>query len=257
MITAWLVVRKKGFTRAWPSGNARLKRGQVGHFAVKCDAPMPPMHKLPMSSLSSAITSSGRERKEMKRFSDEQESYMLKGKNKESAAASKLKAAEARLTEGSELERCLAVLDVMALRSDAKFFRNPVPVAAVPDYLDVIAEPTDYATVRAKLSEGQFEGYIEFAAEMRRIFTNAVQYNWKPDHHIHIAARACLRAFEQTLGRARGIEPLDEGGGGGAASAKQKLKRKSEGGGGARAPQPPTTRTDSASPQPATGARDR
>lgn len=210
------------------------------------------MHKLPMSSLSSAITSSGRERKEMKRFSDEQESYMLKGKNKESAAAAKLKAAEARLTEGSELERCLAVLDVMALRSDAKFFRNPVPVAAVPDYLDVIAEPTDYASVRAKLSEGQFEGYLEFAAEMRRIFTNAVQYNWKPDHHIHIAARACLRAFEQTLGRARGIEPLDEGGGG---AAKQKLKRKSEGGVGARTLQPPPTRTDSASPQPATAAR--
>ena len=78
------------------------------------------------------------------------------------------------------------MLDLMMLRSDAFWFDAPVPVESVPDYLDVISQPSDYQTVGSHLVNGIYgDNPIAFAAEMRLIFTNAVKYNWKPDHACH------------------------------------------------------------------------
>ena len=66
----------------------------------------------------------------------------------------------------------------------------------------------DYHTVRQRLQGGDYgeDGMLSFASDMRSIFTNAVKYNWKPDHEIHMSARSCLRAFEFYFGKARGLD---------------------------------------------------
>ena len=124
------------------------------------------------------------------------------------------------------MERCGAVLDLMELRPDAYWFADPVPVDLVPDYLEIIDEPSDYSTVRHRLISGDYgeEDVVAFAADVRRIFTNAVKYNWKPDHDCHKAARSCLRAFEHYFGRSRGLDSgtlLDESAAAGSAPRRK------------------------------------
>lgn len=134
--------------------------------------------------------------------------------------------AESRLVDGPPMDRCRAVLDLMALRDeDAFWFEDPVPTGedGIPDYLDVIKQPMDYSTVRSNLVDGNYgDDPVAFAADMRLIYTNAVTYNWKPDHQVHQAARACLRAFEHHFSRSRGLDvgPLVEGDGGASGGGK-------------------------------------
>ena len=53
-----------------------------------------------------------------------------------------------------------------------------VDVAQVPDYLCVVAQPMDYATVGTKLRGGGYDGGpLSFAADMRLIYTNALRYD--------------------------------------------------------------------------------
>lgn len=175
---------------------------------------MPPKEKrLPIPPDSDSAVPR-RERKEIKRFSDDQQAAPRQSTvKKESAAAIKTRAAEARLTEGSPKDRCAAVLEIMALRKDAYWFSHPVPLEHVPDYPDVIKTPCDYSTVRQRLEGGDYgDDAIAFAADMRLIYTNAVTYNWDPNHDCNKAARACLRTFEHYFMRSRGIEtgPLED-----------------------------------------------
>jgi len=110
------------------------------------------------------------------------------------------KAAEDRLQNGSKMERCLAIIKLLTLREDSYWFLEPVPVEDVPDYLDIVEEPMDYATIRSKIKSGAYhDDHIAFATDVRRVFTNAVKYNWSPEHPCNIAARAGLRDFEQLL----------------------------------------------------------
>jgi hypothetical protein len=116
-----------------------------------------------------------RERKEIKRLSDEQPGITREPRvKKETQVELRRKAAEGRLSEGTFEERCGAVIDLMMLRPDSYWFDQPVPVEIVPDYLDVISTPCDYLTVRQRLDGGQYADEFAFAADMRLIFTNAV-----------------------------------------------------------------------------------
>lgn len=56
-------------------------------------------------------------------------------------------------------------------------FLQPVNVQAVPDYLDVVAEPIDLSTVERKLLSGQYTSAYEFSADVRKIWSNAFLYN--------------------------------------------------------------------------------
>ena len=134
-----------------------------------------------------------------------------------SGAETSRKFLEAQLVEKSELERCRAVLDLMERREDAIWFRVPVP-PGVEDYLDFISTPCDYATVRSKLDNGVYKGFLSYAKDMRTIYTNAITYSptaaysWRTAHPLNKAGHKCLRAFEN-FARARGLvvpDPDDE-----------------------------------------------
>ena len=103
------------------------------------------------------------------------------------------------------MERCAALIKLLNMRSDSYWFQEPVPVDEVPDYLDIVPEPMDYTTASAKLKAGEYtDDHFAFAADMRKIYTNAVKYNWSPDHPCNIAARAGLREFELLFSRVTG-----------------------------------------------------
>ena len=145
-----------------------------------------------------------------------------------SSKEKKQKDAEDRLEQGEPMDRCRAVLDLLTLRPDAAWFANPVPVDVIPDYLEVIDTPSDYSTVRERLEAGAYgDDVVQFAADVRVIYTNAVTYNWRPDHECHKAARSCLRAFEHYFGRSRGIDS-------GTALVQEVKKDEKKGGKGAK-----------------------
>eukprot|EP00962_Isochrysis_galbana_P019769 scaffold5763_cov111-Isochrysis_galbana.AAC.1 len=103
------------------------------------------------------------------------------------------------------MERCTAIVKLLTLREDSYWFQEPVPVDDVPDYLEIVPEPMDYSTIRDKIITGEYhDDHIAFAADMRKVFTNAVKYNWSPDHPCNVAARAGLRDFEALFARVTG-----------------------------------------------------
>ena len=115
------------------------------------------------------------------------------------------KAAEQALVTGDKMARCGAALKLLGLRDDAYWFQEPVPVGEVPDYLDIVEEPMDFRTIAGRLAGGEYgDDALAFASDVRKVFTNAVKYNWSPDHPCNIAARAGLREFEQLFARANG-----------------------------------------------------
>ncbi len=100
------------------------------------------------------------------------------------------------LTKGSMTERCKAVVSLMSMRSSAFWFKMPVPIDLVPDYLEVIQNPMDYSAVLTRLNRGYYKSMDAFASDMRLIFHNAMEYNWSPQHDCHIAGKTELKAFE-------------------------------------------------------------
>ncbi len=93
---------------------------------------------------------------------------------------------------------CAKLLGEMRARDDAVWFAQPVDLAEVPDYLAVVANPMDYATVSRKLHAGEYHASpLAFAADMRRIFSNALTYNWDPEQECHQASMRALREFER------------------------------------------------------------
>jgi Bromodomain len=52
----------------------------------------------------------------------------------------------------------------------------------------VIKQPMDLGTVKTKLENRDYNSHLEFAADMRLIFTNCYKYN-PPDHDVVVMAR--------------------------------------------------------------------
>ncbi|EOD15627.1 hypothetical protein EMIHUDRAFT_211170 [Emiliania huxleyi CCMP1516] len=141
------------------------------------------------------------------------------------------KAAEQALVTGDKMARCGAALKLLGLRDDAYWFQEPVPVGEVPDYLDIVEEPMDFRTIAGRLAGGEYgDDALAFASDVRKVFTNAVKYNWSPDHPCNIAARAGLREFEQLFARANGNGSAPKPP---PPSAQPHKKRHRDGGGGA------------------------
>lgn len=56
-------------------------------------------------------------------------------------------------------------------------FYQPVDLNEFTDYRSVIKQPMDLGTVKTKIEKGQYKTHLEFAADMRLIFTNCYKYN--------------------------------------------------------------------------------
>ncbi|KAF5444250.1 hypothetical protein F2P56_036738 [Juglans regia] len=78
------------------------------------------------------------------------------------------------------------------------WFNEPVDVAGMGlhDYYDIIKQPMDLGTVKSRLSRNLYQSPLDFAADVRLTFTNAITYNPK-GHTVHAMAEQLLSRFEE------------------------------------------------------------
>jgi hypothetical protein len=83
------------------------------------------------------------------------------------------------------------LLHTAIARDPAGFFARPVSLADVPDYLDIIAQPMDFASLASNVESNQYSSLESFLGHLQLIWENALAYN-QPDT-IYYAAAVSLR----------------------------------------------------------------
>lgn len=84
---------------------------------------------------------------------------------------------EARPSHSDAYRKIMSILQRVKRHPLAGPFLQPVDLALVPDYADVIHEPMDLSAVEYKLASGKYSSAYEFSADVRKIWSNAFQYN--------------------------------------------------------------------------------
>lgn len=95
------------------------------------------------------------------------------------------------------MKQCETLLTRLMGQPHAWIFNKPVDVVAhkVPDYYNIIKHPMDLGTVKSKLLSNQYSTPMEFAADVRLTFKNAMTFN-PPKHDVHIMAEMMNKYFE-------------------------------------------------------------
>ncbi|XP_045411336.1 LOW QUALITY PROTEIN: bromodomain-containing protein 1 [Lemur catta] len=100
-------------------------------------------------------------------------------------------AMELRLTPLTVLLR--SVLDQLQEKDPAKIFAQPVSLKEVPDYLDHIKHPMDFATMRKRLEAQGYKNLHEFEEDFDLIVDNCMKYNARDT----VFYRAAVRLRDQ------------------------------------------------------------
>ncbi|XP_051695159.1 bromodomain-containing protein 1 isoform X2 [Oryctolagus cuniculus] len=100
-------------------------------------------------------------------------------------------AMELRLTPLTVLLR--SVLDQLQHKDPARIFAQPVSLKEVPDYLDHIKHPMDFATMRKRLEAQGYQSLHEFEEDFNLIVDNCLKYNAKDT----VFYRAAVRLRDQ------------------------------------------------------------
>ncbi|XP_036093608.1 bromodomain-containing protein 1 isoform X6 [Rousettus aegyptiacus] len=100
-------------------------------------------------------------------------------------------ALELRLTPLTALLR--SVLDQLQDKDPARIFAQPVSLKEVPDYLDHIKQPMDFATMRKRLEAQGYRSLLEFEEDFDLIVDNCMRYNAKDT----VFYRAAVRLRDQ------------------------------------------------------------
>ncbi|XP_038720487.1 uncharacterized protein LOC120012976 isoform X2 [Tripterygium wilfordii] len=69
------------------------------------------------------------------------------------------------------------ILDTLQRRDTHEIFAEPVDPDKVEDYYDIIEEPMDFGTMRAKLHEGMYSNLAQFEHDVFLITENAMHFN--------------------------------------------------------------------------------
>ncbi|KAL2541273.1 Bromo domain-containing protein [Abeliophyllum distichum] len=69
------------------------------------------------------------------------------------------------------------ILDILQRRDTYEIFAEPVESDEVEDYYEIIKEPMDFATMRAKLHEGMYQNLEQFEHDVFLISENAMHFN--------------------------------------------------------------------------------
>lgn len=95
------------------------------------------------------------------------------------------------------MKQCETVLSRLMSHQHGWVFNNPVDVVKlkIPDYFTVIKQPMDLGTIRSKLHSGEYSSPLQFAADVRLTFKNAMTYN-PPGNDVHIMAQTLSKFFE-------------------------------------------------------------
>nr|XP_016501221.1 PREDICTED: transcription factor GTE10-like isoform X3 [Nicotiana tabacum] len=95
------------------------------------------------------------------------------------------------------MKQCETLLNRMMSHQYGWVFNAPVDVVKlkIPDYFTVIKHPMDLGTVQSKLMSGEYLTPLEFSADVRLTFKNAMTYN-SPGNDVHIMAQTLSKFFE-------------------------------------------------------------
>lgn len=98
------------------------------------------------------------------------------------------------------LKYCTGILKEMLSKKHATYawpFYKPVDASllGLHDYHDIIKHPMDMGSIKRKMDGRDYRSANEFAADVRRMFTNCYKYN-PPDHDVVGMARKLQDVFE-------------------------------------------------------------
>ncbi|XP_008781734.1 transcription factor GTE7-like [Phoenix dactylifera] len=95
------------------------------------------------------------------------------------------------------MKKCGQILTKLMKHKKGIWFNSPVDVVGMGlhDYFQIIKHPMDLGTVKSKLNKGLYPSPLEFAADIRLTFNNALLYN-PEGHEVHKLADQFLRLFE-------------------------------------------------------------
>ncbi|XWS37139.1 hypothetical protein CRYUN_Cryun19dG0017600 [Craigia yunnanensis] len=95
------------------------------------------------------------------------------------------------------MKQCETLLNRLMQHNLGWVFNNPVDVVKlnIPDYFTVIKHPMDLGTVKKKIASGQYSSPLDFAADVRLTFSNAMTYN-PPGNDVHYMAETLSKYFE-------------------------------------------------------------
>lgn len=127
-----------------------------------------------------------------KRKADENNVSPPKQENSPASKKSKTSAKD----DSKDLALCSAILSEMESHQDAWPFLLPVNLKLVPGYKKVIKKPMDFATIREKLSNGQYPSFEAFALDVRLVFNNCETFN-EDDSEIGRAGHKMRIHFEK------------------------------------------------------------
>uniref|UniRef100_A0A671MYB9 Bromodomain and WD repeat-containing protein 3-like n=1 Tax=Sinocyclocheilus anshuiensis TaxID=1608454 RepID=A0A671MYB9_9TELE len=95
--------------------------------------------------------------------------------------------------------QCKELLRRMMASSDSEPFRQPVDLFAYPDYRDIIDTPMDLGTVSETLMGGNYENPMEFAKDVRLIFSNSKAYTPNKKSQIFSMTLSLSAFFENQI----------------------------------------------------------
>ncbi|XP_010278935.1 PREDICTED: uncharacterized protein LOC104612962 [Nelumbo nucifera] len=76
-----------------------------------------------------------------------------------------------------EKQKLELILDILQMRDKHEIFAEPVDPEEVDGYYEIIKEPMDFGTMRAKLHEGMYTTLEQFEHDVFLIFSNAMRFN--------------------------------------------------------------------------------
>ncbi|KAK7353918.1 hypothetical protein VNO80_19373 [Phaseolus coccineus] len=95
------------------------------------------------------------------------------------------------------LKPCESLLNRLMTHQFGWVFNTPVDVVKlnIPDYFTVIKHPMDLGTVKRRITSGEYLNLMDFAADVRLTFSNAMTYN-PPGNDVHLMADTLNKIFE-------------------------------------------------------------
>ncbi|XP_023526259.1 transcription factor GTE9-like isoform X1 [Cucurbita pepo subsp. pepo] len=103
----------------------------------------------------------------------------------------------ATTTSAILMKQCEQLLKRVMSHQYGWVFNTPVDVVKLnlPDYFTIIKHPMDLGTVKTKLSSGAYSSPLDFLADVRLTFTNAMTYN-PPGNDVHVMADVLNSFFD-------------------------------------------------------------
>ncbi|KAI4343640.1 hypothetical protein L6164_010968 [Bauhinia variegata] len=95
------------------------------------------------------------------------------------------------------MKQCETLLNRLMSHQFGWVFNTPVDVVKlnIPDYFTVIKHPMDLGTIKSGITSGEYPSPMDFAADVRLTFSNAMTYN-PPGNDVHIMAETLSKYFE-------------------------------------------------------------